>query len=139
VLLPYTTLFRSVAPPYVGEYRRCKQDHDDQRPAKNGGASRSHTLPSLWANNAALTLSGVNGASRRRTPVASKIALAIAAAPGTEADSPEPSGGLPLAGMSTTSTSGTSGKVRIGYAPHSKSATPFSSKETASFSVRLMA
>src|SRR5690606_35254806 len=72
--------------PYVGEYRRCKQDHNDQRPAKKGGASRSHTLPSLRADNAALTLSGVNGASRRRTPVASKIALAIAAAPGTEAD-----------------------------------------------------
>src|SRR5882724_1906018 len=37
--------------------------------------------------------SGVNGGSRKRTPVASKIALAIAAALGTEADSPTPSGG----------------------------------------------
>src|SRR5258706_2993020 len=37
--------------------------------------------------------SGVNGNSRNRTPVASKIALAIAAALGTEADSPTPSGG----------------------------------------------
>src|SRR3954451_17310658 len=37
--------------------------------------------------------SDVNGNSRKRTPVASKIALAIAAALGTEADSPTPSGG----------------------------------------------
>src|ERR1700680_1943940 len=37
--------------------------------------------------------SGVNGTSRNRTPVASKIALAIAAALGTEADSATPSGG----------------------------------------------
>jgi hypothetical protein len=37
--------------------------------------------------------SGVNGGSRNRTPVASKIALAMAAALGTEADSPTPSGG----------------------------------------------
>src|SRR5258705_1087610 len=37
--------------------------------------------------------SGVNGNSRKRTPVASKIALAIAAALGTEADSPTPSAG----------------------------------------------
>src|SRR5258707_12632893 len=36
--------------------------------------------------------SGVNGGSRSLTPVASKIALAIAAALGTEADSPTPSG-----------------------------------------------
>src|SRR6266446_6961998 len=37
--------------------------------------------------------SGVNGNSRKRTPVASKIALAIAAALGTDADSPTPSAG----------------------------------------------
>src|SRR5579872_120021 len=37
--------------------------------------------------------SGVNGGSRKRTPVASKMALAIAAALGTEVDSPTPSGG----------------------------------------------
>src|SRR5215468_1540824 len=37
--------------------------------------------------------SGVNGGSRKRTPVASKIAFAIAAALGTDADSPTPSGG----------------------------------------------
>jgi hypothetical protein len=35
----------------------------------------------------------VNGNSRKRTPVASKMALAIAAALGTDADSPTPSGG----------------------------------------------
>src|SRR4051794_12893376 len=36
--------------------------------------------------------SGVNGGSRKRTPVASYIAFAIAAALGTEADSPTPKG-----------------------------------------------
>src|SRR6202163_2805224 len=43
--------------------------------------------------NPARMRSGVNGNSRKRTPVASKIALAIAAALGTDADSPTPSGG----------------------------------------------
>src|SRR3981081_3359880 len=43
--------------------------------------------------NPARIRSGVNGNSRNRPPVASKIALAIAAALGTDADSPTPSGG----------------------------------------------
>ena len=58
--------------------------------------------------------SGVNGGSRKRTPVASKIAFAIAAALGTEADSPTPSGGWSGRGSISTSILGTSGKVMIG-------------------------
>src|SRR3954453_19559765 len=58
--------------------------------------------------------SGVNGGSRKRTPLASKIALAIAAALGTEADSPTPSGGWSGRGSSNTSILGTSGKGMIG-------------------------
>ena len=64
--------------------------------------------------SAARTRSGVKGGSRRRTPVASKMALAMAAALGTEADSPEPKGGSSGRGISTTLMTGTSGKVRMG-------------------------
>src|SRR5690625_267376 len=42
---------------------------------------------------AAIIFSAVNGAWRKRTPVASNKAFAIAAGPGTEADSPAPIGG----------------------------------------------
>src|SRR3954469_9536860 len=58
--------------------------------------------------------SGVNGNSRKRTPVASKIALAIAAALGTDADSPTPSGGWSGRGIISTSMFGMSGNVMIG-------------------------
>ena len=58
--------------------------------------------------------SGVNGGSRKRTPVASKIAFAIAAALGTDADSPTPSGGWSGRGSSSTSILGTSGNGMIG-------------------------
>jgi hypothetical protein len=64
--------------------------------------------------SAARTTSGVNGGARKRTPVASKIAFAIAAVPGTDDDSPAPSGGSPGRGISITSTTGTSRKLRIG-------------------------
>src|SRR5258705_3051301 len=58
--------------------------------AANGNAS---CAASCSPRNPLRIRSGVNGNSRKRTPVASKIALAIAAALGTEADSPTPSAG----------------------------------------------
>ena len=64
--------------------------------------------------SAARITSGVNGGSRKRTPVASKIAFAMAAVPGTDDDSPAPSGGSPGRGIIITSTTGTSRKLRIG-------------------------
>ena|SRR5438093_10241172 len=64
--------------------------------------------------SAARTTSGVNGGLRKRTPVASKIALAIAAVPGTDDDSPAPSGGSPGRGIIITSTTGTSRKLSSG-------------------------
>jgi hypothetical protein len=64
--------------------------------------------------SAARTTSGVNGGSRKRTPVASKIALAMAAVPGTDDDSPAPRMGSPWRGISTTSITGTSRRLRIG-------------------------
>ena len=64
--------------------------------------------------NPASTRSGVNGASRRRTPVASKIALAIAAAIGALDGSPPPRAGISGRLINTISISGTSGNLMIG-------------------------
>src|SRR5450830_138441 len=77
----------------------------------SGDFGGSPAVPALSACN---TRSGVIGSSRKRIPVASKIALAIAAALGTEADSPAPMGGSLWRGIISTSICGTSGKVRIG-------------------------
>ena len=64
---------------------------------------------------AARTTSGVNGGLRKRIPVASKIALAMAAVPGTEEDSPAPKGtSSPGRGICTTSMTGTWRKFKIG-------------------------
>ena len=71
-------------------------------------------LPALRHATPCRMRSGVNGGSRSRTPVASKIALAIAAALGTDADSPTPSGGWSWRGSISTSILGTSGKVMMG-------------------------
>src|SRR5882672_2894985 len=64
--------------------------------------------------NAAFTTSAVNGGWRKRTPVASKIALAMAAVPGTDEASPAPSGASPWRGIIITSMTGTSRKFRMG-------------------------
>src|SRR6266436_5792883 len=63
---------------------------------------------------AALTRSGVNGSSRMRLPVAAANALAMAAAVGPCAASPAPSARSFGRLISTVSTLGTSGMVRIG-------------------------
>src|SRR5205809_7453937 len=57
---------------------------------------------------------GVNGASRRRTPVASKIALAMAAPTGALDGSPPPRAGISGRLIKTISTSGTSANLIIG-------------------------
>src|ERR671923_178808 len=64
--------------------------------------------------NSASTRFGVNGPSRRRTPTASKIALAMDAAGGIVAPSPAPSGVISGRLISTTSRSGRSGNLKIG-------------------------
>ena len=58
-------------------------------PERQTGLRRG-SLRSGSGFSAARTTSGVNGGCRKRTPVASKIALAIAAVPGTDDDSPAP-------------------------------------------------
>src|SRR5450631_1693029 len=89
-----------------------------QRPGEGGavvtGAGRASAVAAVLPWSPARIRSGVNGGSRKRTPVASKIAFAIAAAPGTEADSPTPSGGWSCRGSINTSILGMSGKVMMG-------------------------
>ena len=66
-------------------------------------------------DNAAFTRSGENGTRRMRTPVASKIALAIAAATGRIEGSPAPVGAASGRLISTQSiVSGVSPMSRIG-------------------------
>src|SRR6266542_5515038 len=72
---------------------------------------RSHTYAFFIP---ASTRCGVNGASRRRTPTASKIALAIAAAIGALDGSPPPRAGISGRLSKTISISGTSGNLRMG-------------------------
>src|SRR6185295_1537257 len=74
-----------------------------------------HVLPS----SAAFIRSARNGTVRSRTPVASNTALPSAAGTGVEAASPAPSGGWSSRWMSSNSSLGTSGNVRIGYEPQS--------------------
>ena len=61
--------------------------------AAGAGAVKASGALGTSPRNSCRMRSGVNGGLRKRTPVASKIALAIAAALGTDADSPTPSGG----------------------------------------------
>src|SRR5499427_11162086 len=66
-------------------------------------------------SRAAFTRSARKGTVRRRTPVASNTALPRAAGTGVEAASPTPSGGWSRRWISSNSSFGTSGKVRMGY------------------------
>ena len=72
------------------------------------------------SSNAARTLSGVNGIWRRRTPVASKIALATAGAVVTVEGSPAPSAGWSGRSSRTISIAGTPENVTIGYVSQSR-------------------
>src|SRR5207237_8397532 len=71
----------------------------------------AHELNSM----AAIRLSRVMGRFRTRTPSASNTALAMAAVTGPCAASPAPTGSISTRWISSTSTSGTSLKRRIGY------------------------
>lgn len=65
-------------------------------------------------DNAALTRSGVKGIVRSRAPVASKIALAIAAGIALVVASPAPTAGWSGRLIGSTTTSGISENLRIG-------------------------
>ena len=84
--------------------------HQGRRFAGSRGGGFKSGVPLRPAS----TRSGVSGNSRKRTPVASKTALTIAAALGTEADSPAPIGGRCWRSISMTSIAGSSGKVSTG-------------------------
>ena len=62
----------------------------------------------------ALTLAGVNGIERKRTPVASNTALAIAEGITAALGSPAPQGFSVGRSINSITISGTCGKVRIG-------------------------
>src|SRR5215471_9957138 len=76
---------------------------------------RGVLLKSAYDDSAPFTRSGENGTRRMRTPVASKIAFAIAAATGRIAGSPEPLGAISGRLIRTTSIAwGASVMSRIG-------------------------
>src|ERR1700724_597812 len=84
------------------------------------------------------TLSGENGTRRMRTPVASKMAFAMAAATGRIEGSPAPLGAISGWLISTTSMlSGVSVMSRIGYVIQSRLVTFLASNLTSSHKVRL--
>src|SRR5581483_11715547 len=91
------------------------------------------------ASMAAIRRSRVIGRSRTRTPSASKTAFAIAAVTGPWAASPAPTGSTSGRDNTSTVTSGTSEKRRIGYSVHELEVIRAASKRTRSFSTQLVA
>src|SRR5690242_19561362 len=81
---------------------------------------QTHVGDARLARNAARTLAGVKGTERSRTPVASKIALAIAAGTTAAVGSPAPHGFSCGRSIRSIATSGTSGNVKIGYVRQSR-------------------
>src|SRR5215469_9149107 len=97
-------LFRSdgISPNHQIEGENYQHAQEDQR------IFARHHLPSLLLlATAALTRSAVKGTSRKRMPVASKMALPIAAGTTVIAVSPAPRAGTSRRSTSTTSTVGT--------------------------------
>src|SRR6266516_6494857 len=92
----------------------------------------------LYLRRPDFTRSGVNGISRNLTPVASKIALPIAAAVGIEAVSPTPSGSVLGWSINIVWISGISGNLRIGYDRQSESVTRLWSYFISSIKLRLI-
>src|SRR6266481_1384533 len=97
--------------------------------------SRAHVL----AASAAFTRSGVIGYCRSLTPVASKNALAIAAAVAPMTSSPAPVEGSSRRCTTTAVTCGCSAKRSTGYDTQSRLVTPRLSNVTSSLSTRLVA
>src|SRR4029077_9365225 len=88
---------------------------------------------------AAIRRSRVIGRWRTRNPSASNTALAIAAVTGPCAASPAPTGSMSGRDITSTCTSGTSLKRRIGYSLHELLVMRERSKRTRSFSTQLVA
>src|SRR2546425_13167171 len=92
----------------------------------------------VTALSAALIRSGVNGTVLTRVPVASKMALAIAAGTGQAAGSPAPTGRWSGRLTRTISTSsGASAQVRIGEERQSRLVARARSDFTSSLNARL--
>jgi hypothetical protein len=88
--------YGAITAEYVEALRWRLTHPTEEEPARlvwrAGSIVRPDALPPY--ENAAFTLPGVNGTRRSRTPVASKMALAIAAATGRLEGSPAPEGGM---------------------------------------------
>src|SRR5882762_2301752 len=105
-----------------------------------GGAAAENVQHGHELNSiAAIRLSRVIGRLRTRTPSASNTALAIAAVTGPCAASPAPTGSLSGRWMTSTCTSGTSPKRRIGYEVQLLLVMRCRSKRTRSFNTQLVA
>src|ERR1700722_7539724 len=116
------------------EFRREAVDEALRRAAAQN-LQRTHDESSM----AAIRRSRVIGRSRRRTPSASNTAFAIAAVTGPCAASPAPTGSISGRDITSTSTSGTSEKSRIGYSVQELLVTRVLSKRTRSFNTQLVA
>src|SRR5581483_4420277 len=109
-------LVAAVAPgknPSGGERKPESQSRAEDTPCRSPHPV-AHEARAQAFFSPASTRSGVNGASRRRTPTASKIALAMAAAIGALEGSPPPSAGISGRLIRTMSISGISGKRMTG-------------------------
>src|SRR5215510_16072212 len=93
------------------ERRLCRR-HRFLGEVSEGAATAPSDYDCAFA--AALKRSGVKGTVRSRTPVASKMALEIADGTTAADGSPTPHGGSWGRLISSDSTTGTSGNVRIG-------------------------
>src|SRR4051812_9756202 len=94
-----------------------RQPHYATIPTRGRGAHqfRGALIPSQHYDSACFTRSGENGTRRMRTPVASKIALAMAAATGRIDGSPPPVGAISGRSINATSiASGVSVMSRMG-------------------------
>src|ERR1700724_2085905 len=116
------------------EFRREACDQALGRAAAENLQAR-HDASSI----AAISRSRVIGRLRTRNPSASNTALAIAAVTGPCAASPAPTGSMSGRDITSTCTSGTSLKRRIGYSVHELLVMREWSKRTRSFSTQLVA
>src|SRR5580693_10538167 len=87
---------------------------EGSRLRRGGPVDRSRRNEVQVDSRATFTFCRVNGAERRRTPVASKTAFEIDAGTMALEGSPAPNGGSVGRSISSITISGTSGKVRMG-------------------------
>src|SRR5579863_117340 len=121
----------------TGLFLESRRETSDQ-------ALRRATAENVQTGHEAVSIAAIRrlrviGRSRTRTPSASNTALAIAAVTGPCAASPAPTGSISGREITSTSTSGTSLKRRIGYSVHELLVMRVASKRTRSLNTQLVA